>query len=87
MCGDPDAEDGNVDACNDESSAPFELSDGAFMFGDYCDSVDNDLHEQLNLEDPKEKDEEKHRNGRGYNTVQENPADDGNGEISGNLTP
>lgn len=62
MCGDPDAEDGNIDACNDESSAPFELSDGAFMLGDDCDSVDDDLHEQLNLEDPKEEDEEKHRN-------------------------
>lgn len=52
MCGDPDAEDGNIDACNDEGSAPFELSDGAFMFGDNCDSVDDDLHEQLNLKDP-----------------------------------
>lgn len=43
VCRYPDTKDGNVDAGDDECSAPFEFKDCRSMFGDDGDSVDDDL--------------------------------------------
>jgi len=50
-------------------------------------AIDNDLQQQLHLEDPEKQDKEEHRDGRGEGSVQEKPADDGNGKVGGNLAP
>lgn len=55
---DPDTEDGDVDGADDDQSAPFEVADGAAVLGDEGNSVDDDLHEELDLECPEEEDEE-----------------------------
>jgi hypothetical protein len=61
VCGYPDTKDGNVDAGDDERSAPFEFKDCRSMLGDDGDSVDDDLQEQLDLKDPEEQDEKEDR--------------------------
>jgi hypothetical protein len=58
MSGDPDAEYGNVDGGDQDDSAPFEPLDRTAMLSDERDSVDDDLHQQLDLEDPEEQNEE-----------------------------
>jgi hypothetical protein len=55
---DPDAEDGNVDGGDEDEGAPFDVADGTPVFGDESNPVDDDLHEQLDLEDPEGQDEE-----------------------------
>jgi hypothetical protein len=59
---DEDAKDGNVDARHDGGSSPFDLGDCASVFGDDGDSVDDDLHQELDFKDPEEKNEEEDRN-------------------------
>jgi hypothetical protein len=59
---DPDTEYGNVDSGNEGSGAPFYVANCAAVLGDQSDTVDDDLHEELDLEDPKEEDEEENRN-------------------------
>lgn len=59
---DPDAKDGHVDGGDDGGSSPLEQADGLLALGDDGDSVDDDLHEQLDLEDPEEQDEEEDGN-------------------------
>jgi hypothetical protein len=60
MCWDPDDENGDVNAGDENDGAPFEISDGFAMFGNESDTVDDNLHEQLNLKHPKEENEEQH---------------------------
>lgn len=55
---DPDAEDGDIDDGDKDEGAPFDVADGTPVFGDESNSVDDDLHEQLDLEDPEGQDEE-----------------------------
>jgi len=62
MRGDPDAEDGNVDSSNEGSGSPFYVTNCATVLGDQSDTVNDDLHEQLELEDPEEEDGEEDRN-------------------------
>jgi hypothetical protein len=57
----PDTEDGDVDGGDDDECAPFDVADGTPVFGDESDPVDDDLHEQLDLEDPEGQDEEEDR--------------------------
>lgn len=59
---DPDAEDGDINGSDDYNGTPLDVADSISMFGDECDSVDDDLHEQLNLKDPEEEDEKQHWN-------------------------
>lgn len=61
MCRNEDAKNGNIDESDDDSGAPFELLNGRSVFGNDGDSVDDDLHKQLNLEYPEEQDEEECR--------------------------
>jgi hypothetical protein len=59
---DPDTKDGDVDESDDYHCSPFEVPDSVSVFCDEGNSVDDDLHKQLDLEDPKEQDEEQDRN-------------------------
>ena len=54
MCRNPNNENGNVDSGNDNNGSPFDIADCAATFGDKGYTVDDDLHQQLDLEDPKE---------------------------------
>lgn len=58
MGGDPDNEDSNIDSGDNSHSAPFDVANCFVMLGDKCDTVDDDLHKQLDLEDPEEKGKE-----------------------------
>jgi hypothetical protein len=60
MCWNPNDENGDVDAGEQNDGAPFQIPDSAAMFGNESDPIDNNLHEQLNLEHPKEENEEQH---------------------------
>ena len=55
---DPDAEDGDIDHGDDNEGAPFDFADGTPAFGDEGNPIDDNLHEQLDLEDPEGQDEE-----------------------------
>ena len=55
---DPDAEDGNVDGSDEDEGTPFEFLNRTAVLGDECNSIDDDLHEQLNLKHPEEQDGE-----------------------------
>ena len=57
----PNTKDGDVDCGDDNNCTPFDVTDGISMFGDKSNAVDNDLHEQLNLENPEEENEEQDR--------------------------
>lgn len=52
--GNPDNEDSNVDKGNGDDSAPFDFLDCGPVLSNECDSVDDDLHQHLDLEDPEE---------------------------------
>jgi len=58
MCRDPDAEYSNVDSGDDDDSSPFNVSNSATMLSDQSNPVDDNLHEQLDLEDPEKENEE-----------------------------
>lgn len=45
MCWYPDAKDGNVDAGDNASGAPFKLVDCAPVLCNNADAIDNNLHE------------------------------------------
>lgn len=55
------AEDGNVDARHDYCSAPFHPVGRASVLDNDCDTVYDNLHQELDLEDPKEENEEEDR--------------------------
>lgn len=57
----PNSENGDVDKSDSNSSAPFYPEDSRSMFGDDRDSVDDDLHKQLDFQDPEEENKEKNR--------------------------
>lgn len=57
----PDTEDGDVDGRDDDDSSPLDVTDCLSVFSDERDTVDDDLHEQLDLEDPKEENKEQDR--------------------------
>lgn len=61
MRGNPDTEDGDVDGGDENNGAPFDVPHRAAMFGNERNSIDDDLHEQLDLENPEEQDEKQHR--------------------------
>ena len=50
----PNVEHGDVDASDDNSGGPFDLHDPLSVFGYHVDSVDDNLHQQLDLKHPKE---------------------------------
>lgn len=54
----PDTEDGDIDGRDNDDGSPLDVPDSFAMFSDECDTVDDDLHEQLNLEHPEEENEE-----------------------------
>lgn len=57
----PDAEYGDVDGRDKDDSSPLDVPDSVAVFSDERNTIDDNLHEQLDLEDPKEKDEEQDR--------------------------
>jgi hypothetical protein len=54
---DEDAKDSNVNARYGKCGAPFQLLDCPLGLSDNADSVDDDLHQQLDLKYPKEQNE------------------------------
>ena len=58
VCRDPDTEDSDVDSGDDDYGAPFDIADCAAVFSNKGDTIDDDLHKELDLEDPEEEDEE-----------------------------
>lgn len=55
---DPNNKNGNVHKSDENGRAPFQLEDCRSMFSDYRNSVDDNLHKQLDLEHPEEQNEE-----------------------------
>lgn len=55
---DEDAKDSNIDGRDDQGGPPFQSVDSPLRLRDDGDTVDNNLHEQLDLKDPEEEDEE-----------------------------
>lgn len=47
----PDNEDGNVDTRDDYGRSPLDLLDQATVLGYDSNTVDDDLHQELHLED------------------------------------
>lgn len=58
MCRDPDTKDGYVDAGNNACCAPFQLHYRAIVLCDNCNSIDNDLHQQLDFKHPEKNEKE-----------------------------
>lgn len=48
----PDDEDCDIYGGYEYNGAPFDLVQGAAVFDDQAEAIDDDLHEQLNLKDP-----------------------------------
>lgn len=57
----PDTEDGDIDGRDDDDGPPLDVPDSVAMFSDERNTVDDDLHEQLDLEHPEEENEEQDR--------------------------
>lgn len=49
---DPDAKDCNIDAGDNERCPPFQFPHCALVFCDDCNTIDNDLHQQLDFKHP-----------------------------------
>ena len=58
----PDTKDGNVDHGDEHSGTPFHPPDCLWTLCDDSNSVDDDLHQELDLKDPEEENEEEHWN-------------------------
>lgn len=58
MCRNPDAKDSDVGCCDDDYSAPFDAPYVFAVLSDEGNTIDNDLHKQLDFKDPAEEDEE-----------------------------
>lgn len=54
----PDAEDSDVDGRDEDYCSPLDIPDSVAMFSDERNTVDDDLHQQLDLEHPEEENEE-----------------------------
>lgn len=52
--GNPDAEDSDVDCSDENDGAPFDVAYSVSVLRDKGNSVDDNLHKQLNLEHPEE---------------------------------
>jgi hypothetical protein len=52
MCRNPNAEDSDIDRCDDDRSPNLQLFRKLPIVRDDCYSVDDDLHQKLNFEDP-----------------------------------
>lgn len=55
---DPDAKHHDIDGRDNPSCNPFDFYDETPVFSNNIDSIDDDLHEQLNFEHPEEQQEE-----------------------------
>lgn len=62
MSRNPYAKHRDVDCSDGRSGHPFDFHDEVPVFGNNVDSIDDNLHEQLDFEYPEEQQEEKHRN-------------------------
>ena len=62
MSRDPNHHHQDIDGRDDKHSAPFNPPQGASMLYNERNSVDDDLHKQLNFEHPTEQNEEQSRN-------------------------
>lgn len=60
MCWYPDNENSDVDAGDDNNSAPFHHANRTTMFCNQSNPVDYNLHQKLDLEDPEKEDEKEH---------------------------
>lgn len=54
---DPDAEDGDVDDCDDQRGAPFHPPHCFLAVRNHCNPIDDDLHQELNFKHPEEENE------------------------------
>lgn len=54
---DPNTEDCNIYSSDDSDSSPFEFFHRATMLSNESDSIDDDLHQKLDLKDPADEDE------------------------------
>ena len=54
MCRCPDAKDGNIDCRHDSSSSPLKFLQFPSVLGNEQDSINDDLHQQLDLKGPEE---------------------------------
>lgn len=57
LCGQPDAEDGDVDYADVAGDGPLHAVDFAGVSVEEADAVDDDLKEDLNLDNPEDEDE------------------------------
>jgi hypothetical protein len=64
---DPNAEDSNIDSSYQNHRSPFHSGYCSPMFCDKCNSVDDDMHQQLDLENPAEQDKEQGRDSTSIN--------------------
>ena len=58
VCGEPDAEDGDVDEGDEDDGTPADPGEETAVHGDDGHAVDDDLKDELDLQDPHEQDEE-----------------------------
>lgn len=71
MCRNPYAEDRDINERDDPRCGPFDPHHGLACLRDNGDSVDNNLHEQLNLKDVEDQKGKKHWHRRRQDAVQE----------------
>jgi hypothetical protein len=60
----PDAKYHNVDGGDKQSCAPFHSGNQLSVIGHHMDTIDDDLHQQLDLKYPEEEQCEQHRDPR-----------------------
>lgn len=70
MSRDPDAEHHNIDHGDDRSGYPFDLYDQPSIFRNDINSVDDNLHEQLDFEYPEEQQPKEYWNTTWYHLCQ-----------------
>lgn len=58
---DPDAEDSNIDGCNHSHSPPFDTPYRLSVLSYKSDTIDDNLHKQLDFKNPAKEDEEEDR--------------------------
>ena len=62
MSWNPDTHNHDVHRSNENDSSPLQSPHGSTMFRNEGDSVDDDLHQELDLKDPAEHEEKQRRN-------------------------
>lgn len=58
LCGNPDAENGDVDEHDDHGGANLELECSSTVDHQNCNAIDDDLEEKMDLNDPKKKNDD-----------------------------